>query len=542
MYTDGVKRVSPFPSVAVAKRKVGLRSQIAALLTAFVVLFTMQSCSKKEKPSSLSQQPIRRADTLGSEALYPEAFSIDVSSEANSGPLLLPTNFGRQTGDLDEMLKSRNIRALVMINPVSFFYSHGRPRGMLYEELEQLQRVINKKYRTHNLKIKINFIPIRPDELGSALSQGVGDFIAAGVVVTPGRQKRFAFTKPTMKNVTEVIVTGRELANLKSLDDLVAKDIYVNPISRSYDSLVKINEDRAKAGRPLLSVKAADKNLQEDDLIEMVNARLIPATVAMRERAGLWEQILPNIKPHPELVVADEGQLAWVMRQGNPQLKRLLDDFVETHGERTSFGNTLLRRYLKDTQWIKDSTASSEMKKFAVYLEYFKKYAAEYKFDYLMIVALGYQESQLDQSKRSRNGAVGIMQVIPKYAAAKPINVPDVSTADKNILAGVRILNNIERNYFNDPSIDRVNKTLFTFAAYNAGPHRIERLRMKAQDDGLDPKTWFGNVELETAENIGEETVTFVSNIYKYYVAYKLAQERKLEVQKTMAEETRKRN
>src|SRR5215469_18905524 len=122
MYTQGMKRVRPFPSVA--KRKVGLGSQIAALLTAFVVLCNMQSCSKKEKPPSQSQQPIRRADTLGSEVLYPEAFSIDVSSEANPGPLLLPTNFGRQTGDLDEMLKSRNIRALVMINPVSFFYSH----------------------------------------------------------------------------------------------------------------------------------------------------------------------------------------------------------------------------------------------------------------------------------------------------------------------------------------------------------------------------------------------------------------------------------
>ena len=62
------------------------------------------------------------------------------------------------------------------------------------------------------------------------------------------------------------------------------------------------------------------------------------------------------------------------------------------------------------------------------------------------------------------------------------------------------------------------------------------------KNDGLDPKKWFGNVQLETAENIGEETVTFVSNIHKYYVAYKLAQERKLEVQKTMAEETKKRN
>ena len=121
------------------------------------------------------------------------------------------------------------------------------------------------------------------------------------------------------------------------------------------------------------------------------------------------------------------------------------------------------------------------MKKFAVYLEYFKKYAAEYNFDYLMIVALGYQESQLDQSKRSRNGAVGIMQVIPTYAAAKPINVPDVSTADKNILAGVRILNNIERNYFLDPSIDRVNRRSLRLQPIMP-PNRIERLRMKAQE------------------------------------------------------------
>jgi membrane-bound lytic murein transglycosylase MltF len=154
-----------------------------------------------------------------------------------------------------------------------------------------------------------------------------------------------------------------------------------------------------------------------------------------------------------------------------------------------------------------------------------KKYAGEYDFDYLMIAAQGYQESQLDQSKRNRTGAVGIMQVIPKYAAASPINVPNVSTAEGNIQAGVKMLRNIEDTYLNDSKIDPLDKTLFVFASYNAGPNRIARLRKQAQEQGLDPNKWFQNVELMVAKDIGQETVTYVGNVYKYYIAYKLAVE-----------------
>ena len=163
------------------------------------------------------------------------------------------------------------------------------------------------------------------------------------------------------------------------------------------------------------------------------------------------------------------------------------------------------------------------MKKFQTNLELFQKYSGEYSFDYLMIAAQGYQESLLDQSKRNPSGAVGIMQVIPKNAAASPISIPNVATADGNIHAGVKMLRNIADTYFNDPKIDPMNKTLMVFASYNAGPNRIARLRKEAADMGLDPNVWFGNVELVAAKDIGQETVTYVSNIYKYYVAYKLA-------------------
>ena len=146
-------------------------------------------------------------------------------------------------------------------------------------------------------------------------------------------------------------------------------------------------------------------------------------------------------------------------------------------------------------------------------------------FDYLMLVAQGYQESHLDQSKRSPGGAIGIMQVIPKYAAAPPISVPNVEEAQGNIQAGTKMLRNIVDTYLNDPKLDATDKTLLAFASYNAGPNRIARSREKAMDEGLDPNQWFGNVELMVAREIGPETVQYVNNIYKYYVAYTLVLE-----------------
>jgi membrane-bound lytic murein transglycosylase MltF len=142
-----------------------------------------------------------------------------------------------------------------------------------------------------------------------------------------------------------------------------------------------------------------------------------------------------------------------------------------------------------------------------------------------MLVAQGYQESLLDQSRRNPSGAVGIMQVIPKIAAVPPISISDVDVAENNIHAGAKMMRHIADTYFKDPELDPLNKTLMAFASYNAGPTRIARLRKKATGEGLDPNQWFGNVELVVAKDVGQETVQYVNNIYKYYVGYKLTLE-----------------
>ena len=79
--------------------------------------------------------------------------------------------------------------------------------------------------------------------------------------------------------------------------------------------------------------------------------------------------------------------------------------------------------------------------------------------------------------------------------------------------------------YYKDEPMDNLNKSLFTFASYNAGPGRVRQLRREAEKQGLNPNVWFGNVEQIASERIGRETVTYVANIYKYYIAYKLVAE-----------------
>jgi membrane-bound lytic murein transglycosylase MltF len=447
----------------------------------------------------------------------------DASQSTSS--LEMPITFDRHLGDLDAMAKRHRIRALVVSSRSGFFYDNGHPQGIFYEAMEEFQRYANMKLKTGSVKIIVTYIPVRPEQMETALLEGVGDVVVYGVIVTPEREKIVLFTTPIDTNVKQVIVTGPKAPSVATLEDLSGKEVYVNPLTVYSENLQALSASLQKAGKPPVLVKNADPNLTDEDLLEMVNAGLIPATVTLNVRAQFWSKVLPGLTLHPDMVLKEDGQLAFALRKDSPKLQALLNEFIKGRQKGTAFGNVLVARYLQKTKWVQDSTSTEEMKKFQSYVRYFQKYAAEYDFDYLMLVAQGYQESLLDQSRKNPSGAVGIMQVIPKYAAAAPINISDVHTAEGNIQAGAKMLRNIADTYFKDDKLDPLNKTLMVFASYNAGPTRIARLRKKAASEGLDPNKWFGNVELMVAKEVGQETVQYVSNIYKYYVAYKLTLE-----------------
>ena len=442
---------------------------------------------------------------------------------AQSGVSGLPVNFERHTGDLDEMVKRGSIRALVLYSRSSFFYVDGRPQGLNYEALSDFQRFVNQKLHTRQ-QVQVTFIPVRPDQLETYLTEGIGDLVAYPVFLNALREKRVAFSLPLETGVQQILVTGKNFGPVSSLQDLSGKKIYVNPITTYYGNLQKISDSLVQQGRAPVLVQKADINLKDEDLMEMVNAGILPATVTDSSRALLWANVFHDITPQPNIVIADNQDVAWAMRKENPKFKELLDEWVKTHAAGTSFGNTLMRRYLQSAKYISNPTNEEQIKKFDQVASFFKTYSSQYGFDYLMVVAQGYQESMLNQAARN-GGAVGIMQIKPSTAAAPPISIPNVMTAENNIHAGVKFLHQMADRYFNDPTIDAENRLLFTFAGYNAGPNRIADMRKRAAAQGLDPNKWFGNVELMVSANQGQVTVQYVSNIYKYYIAYKLVVE-----------------
>jgi membrane-bound lytic murein transglycosylase MltF len=226
------------------------------------------------------------------------------------------------------------------------------------------------------------------------------------------------------------------------------------------------------------------------------------------------------------------------VRKNSPKLKAIVNSFMEKHRKGTLMGNILFERYLKNTKWVRNSFDEDDLARFRESIEFFKRYSKQYGFDWLMIAALAYQESRIDQSKRSPAGAVGVMQLLPSTAADPNVNISNIEELENNIHAGVKYLRFMRDRYFENEQMDVLNKMLFSFASYNAGPAKVSQLRRRARKKGLDPNIWFRNVEIVAAKRIGRETVQYVSNIYKYYVAYRLIVN-KLESKEEMKKERR---
>ena len=442
---------------------------------------------------------------------------VPLSSESN--PLAKMTQ--PRLGDLDALIERRIIRILVAYNKTNFFLDGPRTRGATYELMSLFDKHLNKELKTRHLKVNMVFIPVTRDKLLPYLIQGRGDIAAASLTATSQREKEVDFTAPLYTKAKELIVTSPSAPKLSSLDGLSGKTVHVRKSSSYYQSLQKFNKKLKTAGKAPVKIQTVNEFLETEDILEMVNADLYQITVADDYLANFWKKIFKNLKVHENLALRSGGDIAWAIRKNSPQLKKALDQFVRQVEVGTKLGNIISRRYFENTRFARNALTEEDVKRFSRVVKYFKKYSTKYNFDWLMIAALAYQESGLDQSRRSPKGAVGVMQILPSTAAGPPINIPDIEKLDPNIHAGVKYLRFIYDRYFKKDPMTELNKVLFTFAAYNAGPARVAGLRSRAEKMGLDPNVWFRNVEVVAAKVIGRETVQYVSNIFKYYLAYR---------------------
>jgi membrane-bound lytic murein transglycosylase MltF len=433
------------------------------------------------------------------------------------------------TGDLDGMIERRVIRVLTVNSKTFYFHDKGTLRGTavdyfrLFEEDLNKKLAAAKKLKNKNLKVRVVFIPLRRDQLLPALAAGKGDIAAANLTITPERRKLVDFTVAGMSDVREVVVTGPASPAVAGLDDLSGKEVFVRKSSSYYEGLVALNKKFAAAGKRPVSLKESPETLEDEDLLEMLNAGLVSMIVVDSHKATFWKQVFPKLTVHENISVRDGGEIAWALRKGSPQLKEALDDFITLNKAGTAIGNQVLTRYLKNVKYVKDAGSEAERKKFTALIQYFQKYGDKYDVDWVLMGAQGYQESQLNQNAKSPVGAIGVMQVMP--ATAKDMNVGDITQTEANIHAGIKYMRWMIDQYYGKEPMTKLDKALFAFASYNAGAGRVAQLRSEAAKRGLDPNVWFQNVEYVAAEKIGQETVTYVSNIYKYYIAYRLIME-----------------
>ena len=432
----------------------------------------------------------------------------------------------KESSDFNQGENPLIIRALVVLDPAYYFVDKGKQYGISFELLQEFERYINKKYHPYNPKgFNIVFIPVARNQLIPLLQQGIGDIIVAHMTETEQRKKQIQFTQAINRNIDEILVTQAGKADINSAFSLSGKTLWLRQSSSYFESVQTINKGLTQVGQPPIYVKFIDEQLEDSDLLEMLNAGLIEQTIVDSHKAKFWQSIFTKIQLHPKATFRVNGKVSWAVRKENPLLLKELNAFIKQHRKGTLFGNLIFWRYLKHNNWAKNAFNPKQQDKFIKILGLIKQYSKQYEFNWMMITAQGFQESGLNQAARSHMGAVGVMQILPSTAREPYINLPNVHRLDDNIHAGIKYMSFIRKHYFNNPEIDPINKQLLSFAAYNAGPTKIKRLRKLAFKRGYNGNIWFNNMEVIVAEKIGRETVQYVNNIYKYYLAYRYVRE-----------------
>ena len=438
------------------------------------------------------------------------------------------------TGDFDKMLERRMIRVYSPFSRSLYFNDKGRERGLAVELVRDWERYINIKYAKQLGKrpLTIYIAPATRDKLLPDLAEGLADVAIGNLTVTEERLKTVDFVPGDegRKTISEVIVTGPKSPELQTLDDLSGKRVHVRKASSYYESLEKLNEKfKSNKKEPITLIPVPD-SLEDEDLMEMLDAGLIELLVVDDWKGRMWTQVLPKLKVRSDLVLRADAKTGWAIRKDSPKLAAAIDDFFKNWAMKQGVADYRMNVYMRKVKELKDPTASAEYKRFQQTLGLFEKYGKKYDFDPLMLAAQGYQESQLNQQAKSHVGAIGIMQLMPDTGAQ--MKVGDIHVAESNIHAGAKYMDQLMEVYFPDAKFSEGNRPLFAFASYNCGPGNVAKCRKEAEKRGLDPNKWFNNVEIVVAQKIGTETTTYVRNIYKYYVAYRLMLDAQAQVEK----------
>lgn len=388
------------------------------------------------------------------------------------------------TGDWLEIKQRKTLRVLTKNHPASYFIWRGELMGFDFD-------LIKRFADQHKLNLEV-IVPPTDEDIIDHLLQGRGDLVAATMTQTPEREARgITFTRP-INQVTETLVASTaNNAELLSLADLNSKQIMVNRHSSFWTTLNKISKNNsADSPNVSLYLVASPDELSTMDLIELVATGKILYTVADSHLLDIELTYRDNIKPALEL--GPPVNIAWATRSTDQELLTQLNQFLRKE-YRSLFFNVTYGKYFKNRKTILNAKKGRITKgsQLSPWDDITKKHAKKYEFDWRLITAQMYQESQFDPKAKSYAGALGLMQVLPR--TAKQMGFSDLETPESAIEAGVAYLDWTRDRFPNTMPIEE--RVRFSLAAYNAGFGHVYDARRLARKKGWDPNRWFNNVE-----------------------------------------------
>ena len=445
-------------------------------------------------------------------------------------PILAPEPPPDRTDDFDCLRERRTIRILVPYSRTFFHIDQGRQKGVSHEVGLAFERWLNQRYPRQAGKRRwhVMFIPVSREQLLPSLVRGVGDIAAGGLV--EGETARFGgqvVTAPGSFRADPVLVSGPSGEPIGSLDDLSGKEVAVPALGNDFWELLALNRTFTARGLAPIRVVPLAEGTEPEELLALVNAGVHAAVVVDRRVAEAWQPTLGRIAIQRPVDLDWGGHYAWAVRQNNPELHAVLAEFLAEQDRGSRLGRDLRDGRRDPGRFLGEPASAEELRRFRQLNRAFIASAGRYDLDPLMLMAQAFHESRFNQRARSSQGAVGVMQVLPSTAADPNVRVAGVrSSAERNVEAASKYLRFIADTYLDDPALDTDDRMFMLLATYNAGPGNLQKARRMARESGLDPDRWFGHVEAVVAREVGREPIDYVSNVYKYYIAYKFARDR----------------
>lgn len=413
--------------------------------------------------------------------------------------------------DLAAIRASGQLRVLVNQSRHSSGMVRGEPIGVEYHRLRAFEQYLNRTARDGR-EVRLRLIPLPKEQLLAALLRGEGDLVAPGELLPVRRGMAVRASAPIQHDVPLVVVTRQGNRRYQRIEQLAGRSLALPAGSAAREALQRIN---AGLKTPIVA-DWQDPTLAVEDVLEMVQAGILPMTAVELPIAERWAKVMPKLRIDRHLILAHKGDLSWYVHRAAPSLRAGIDLFLREY-RAPADQDRVLQRVYRRLYKVRQPLGAIERQRLERVRPTLMRHAREQSLDWLLLAALALKESTLNPNARGAGGARGLLQVTP--AAARSVGVGNAASLDGNVQAGAKYLALIRRRYFASSQLNERERMAFVLAAYNMGPQRVQGLRAEARRRGLDPNRWFFQVERLAAERLGMGVVSYVGSVNKYHLA-----------------------